>query len=77
MKRRIEELESELREKETVSGRALSHAAHIPWALAGELHPGTWQVAVGRVIGPGSCPDSSTETEPGATPRHKEPRAKA
>ena len=29
--------------------------------LAGELHPGTRQVAVGRVIGPGSCPDSSRQ----------------
>ena len=61
MKRRIEELESELREKETVSGRALSRAAHVPWASVGD-HPGTRHMAVGRVTGPGSRPDSSTET---------------
>uniref|UniRef100_A0A8C0QIU7 Homer scaffold protein 2 n=1 Tax=Canis lupus familiaris TaxID=9615 RepID=A0A8C0QIU7_CANLF len=50
LKRRIEDLESELREKETVSrGACRPHA------------PRTWQVSEGQVTGPGgSCLDIST-----------------
>lgn len=76
LKRRIEELESELREKETVSNSALSGALGLLWASWGDLHSRTEQAAVGHVTGPGSCL-ARAQREPGVTPRHKFCRAEA
>lgn len=45
LKRRIEDLESELREKETVSGAALSSATRCPrglWGLISAQGHGRW-----------------------------------
>lgn len=73
LKRRIEELEAELREKETVSNGAPSRAPWCPLGLAG------WHTAgvLGHMTGPGSCLDSSMERELGATPGCGQAGAKA